>query len=178
MITTKEMIKIGYSEKWKEWVAHIDPKTCKRCRTKHGKIYEINEFVYPKPPLHNYCRCTIQKLKALLAGTATEMGTYGADWYLKHQGKLPDYYISRSDAKKQGWIPKKGNLADAAPNKMIFGGEYDNDDGKLPTKLGRAWYEADINYTKGRRNDERVLFSNDGLIFVTYNHYDTFMEIK
>jgi len=39
------------------------------------------------------------------------------------------------------------------------------------------YYEADINYTKGKRNAERILFSNDGLVFVTYDHYDTFVEI-
>ena len=41
----------------------------------------------------------------------------------------------------------------------------------------RIWYEADINYTNGYRNRQRVVFSNDGLIFVTYDHYDTFMEV-
>ena len=43
--------------------------------------------------------------------------------------------------------------------------------------LFRYWYEADINYYEGRRNGHRVLFSNDGLIFVTYDHYLTFYEI-
>lgn len=37
--------------------------------------------------------------------------------------------------------------------------------------------EADINYVTGRRNGQRVLWSNDGLVFVTYNHYETFIEI-
>ena len=54
---------------------------------------------------------------------------------------------------------------------------YNNDDRRLPTKFGRVWYEADINYTPGRRNTHRILWSNDGLIFVTYNHYRTFYEI-
>ena len=38
-------------------------------------------------------------------------------------------------------------------------------------------YEADINYEFGYRGTQRILFSNDGLIFVTYDHYDTFVEI-
>ena len=42
---------------------------------------------------------------------------------------------------------------------------------------GRIWYEADINYKRGYRNTQRLLFSNDGLIFVTYDHYETFAEI-
>jgi hypothetical protein len=42
----------------------------------------------------------------------------------------------------------------------------------------RIWYEADINYTSGYRGTERILYSNDGLIFVTYDHYQTFYEIQ
>lgn len=61
---------------------------------------------------------------------------------------------------------------------MLTKGEYKNRNGKLPSKNGRVWYEADINYTGGYRNDDRILFSNDGLIFVTYDHYETFLEIK
>jgi len=40
-----------------------------------------------------------------------------------------------------------------------------------------VWYEADINYTGGARNRERVVYSNDGLVFVTYDHYHTFYEV-
>ncbi len=54
---------------------------------------------------------------------------------------------------------------------------YLNSDEKLPIENGRVWYEADINYTKSYRNGERVLYSSDGLIFVTYDHYKTFYEI-
>ena len=42
---------------------------------------------------------------------------------------------------------------------------------------GRVWYEADLNYYEGRRNGHRLLFSNDGLFFVTYDHYKTFYEL-
>lgn len=60
---------------------------------------------------------------------------------------------------------------------MIGGDQYYNDDLKLPSISGRIWYEADINYTGGSRNRQRILYSNDGLIFVTYDHYQTFYEI-
>ena len=56
-------------------------------------------------------------------------------------------------------------------------GEYKNYNGHLPVAEGRIWQEADINYTDGKRNDCRILWSNDGLIFVTYDHYLTFIEI-
>lgn len=53
--------------------------------------------------------------------------------------------------------------------------EFENRDGILPEKKNRLWYEADINYKGGYRNKQRVVFSNDGLVFVTYDHYKTFM---
>ena len=167
-----------YSSKWKEWIAQLDFKTCLICKENHGKIYEINEFVYPYPPVHPNCRCVIQKMRALFAGSATKDGKSGADWCLKYTGKLPNYYITKSKAKQLGWIAIKGNLSDVAPGYMITKGIYKNRNGKLPSKSGRVWYEADINYIGGYRNNDRILFSNDGLIFVTYNHYDTFVEIQ
>jgi hypothetical protein len=63
-------------------------------------------------------------------------------------------------------------------DKMLFGGKYLNLNEHLPYKDGREWYEADINYTDGRRNTERIVYSNDGLIFVTYDHYETFVEVR
>lgn len=50
--------------------------------------------------------------------------------------------------------------------------------GKLPHAKNRVWFEADIDYTLGKRNSKRILYSNDGLMFVTYNHYETFVEIR
>ncbi len=167
------------SDKWKTWLAFIDQKTCLICRGNRGKIYDINDYTtQPRPPVHPRCRCTIQRMSVLLAGTATKKGQQGADWYLRHRGKLPDYYISRNEAEKEGWIPSKGNLNLTVPGKMIGGGQYYNDDGRLPSKNGRIWYEADINYIKGYRNTERIVYSNDGLIFVTYDHYGSFKEIQ
>ena len=116
-------------------------------------------------------------MKTVKSGTATTKKLDGADWILKYESKLPDYYLTSAQAKANGWIPKLANLSIACPNKMIFGGEYYNDNGHLPSKEGRIWYEADINYRFGYRNNQRVVYSNDGLIFVTYDHYKTFFEI-
>ena len=90
---------------------------------------------------------------------------------------LPDYYVTLQDAKSFGYRPLLGNLADILPGKMITKGIYKNKNGHLPSASGRIWYEADINYDGGYRGDERIVFSNDGLVFVTYNHYLTFEEI-
>lgn len=89
---------------------------------------------------------------------------------------MPEYYITKNDLIALGW--KEGKKPSKyAPGKMYSKGIYDNLDLHLPDAPGRIWYEADINYYEGRRNKHRVLWSNDGLIFVTYDHYETFYEI-
>lgn len=165
------------SNKWKMWDVTDDLKLCKDCEEQYGKIYAISETPNPKPPLHPHCRCRIERMYALLAGTATDNAINGADWYLKNLNKLPDYYISKNLAISLGWEKEKGNLYDVAPGKMMFGGIFKNKKGKLPNTHNRIWYEVDINYTKGFRGTQRVVYSNDGLIFVTYDHYKTFIEI-
>lgn len=166
-----------YSTKWKSWKATTDLKTCLNCLKENGKIYSINESVYPTPPLHPNCRCVIERLKTLLAGTATNQGFDGADWQLRFYGKLPDYYITKETAERLGYKSYLGNFSKVAPNKMLFKGIFYNKNGHLPVAPNRVWYEADINYEFGYRGTQRILFSNDGLIFVTYDHYDTFVEI-
>lgn len=167
-----------YSTKWKMWKATLDIKTCLSCRRNNGRIYEIGEIAYPSPPLHPGCRCVIERMLSLVAGTATRDAENGADWFLKVYGKLPSYYITPEQAEKKGWNPKLGNLFLKCPGKMIFGGVYENRNLHLPTIPNRVWYEADINYTKGFRGTQRIVFSNDALIFVTYDHYQTFIEIE
>lgn len=90
---------------------------------------------------------------------------------------MPEYYISYDKAESLGYRNFLGNLKAIAPDCMITKGEYKNRNGHLPSKNGRIWYEADINYKSGFRNSQRVIYSNDGLVFVTYDHYQTFFEI-
>ena len=108
-----------------------------------------------------------------------EDGVNGADHWLYYKNKLPVYYITKEQAKMLGWKNKKGNLAEVAPNKMIGGEPYKNKNKHLPDAPGREWYEADISYVSGFRSDcDRILYSNDGLIFATCNHYEKFYEIS
>ena len=166
----------GISNRYLQWRAQIDLKTCPICRTNHGRIYEIDEIIDQEPPIHPNCRCQIIELGAIKAGNATDKGTDGADYWLKHYGRLPDYYISPDQLSKLGW--RYGDRPSKfAPGKMVGGNIYDNSDRHLPHRIGRIWYEADINYTQGRRNLQRIVWSNDGLIFVTYDHYHIFYEI-
>lgn len=166
----------GQSSRWKHWMTEMDPKVCSGCEEMQGKVYSLYEAPDPSPPLHPNCRCEIEVMKSVVAGFGTKDGINGADWWIKHNEKLPDYYISKDDmyaiGYKWGKPPRK-----YAPGMMIYGGIYNNKDGHLPSAPGRIWYEADINYHEGQRNNHRIVWSNDGLIFVTYDHYHTFYEI-
>ena len=134
----------------------------------------IDEELKLLPPVHNKCRCTIDLMRAIKAGNAT---VDGVDYYVKINHKLPDCYISVEEAKALGWKPFLGNLDKVAPEKLLTNGVFQNREHKLPEKNGRIRYEADINYSRGFRNSMRIVFSDDGLVFVTYDHYQTFYEI-
>ncbi len=114
---------------------------------------------------------------SILSGTATIDDVNGADYYLKNYNRLPKNYITKEYAEAKGWVKRKGNLAQVCPNLMIGGIVFKNKEGKLLSAPGRVWCEADINYLGEFRNSYRVLYSNDGLIFATYDHYLTFFEI-
>lgn len=96
--------------------------------------------------------------------------------FLKKHKHLPDYYITENEAYKLGWNPEKDNLCEVIPGKVIGGNAFNNRSQKLPAKTGRKWFEADINYTCGNKEANKVLFSNDGLIFVSYDHCKSFIQ--
>ena len=96
--------------------------------------------------------------------------------YINEFAKLPHNYITKNQAKKLGW-QTKGTLDKVAPGKSIGGDRYGNYEGLLPKKNGRVWTECDIDYVKGNRNAKRIVFSNDGLIYYTGDHYKTFTKL-
>ena len=168
---------VSTSKRFKHWVSLDDEKRCLDCADNHGKIWKMKEPARPKPPIHPRDRCYIQPMQAIKAGTSTLNKTNGADWTLMHKGLLPEYYITPDELEVFGWRSGK-KVSKFADGKMLFKGIYNNDNYHLPQNPGRIWYEADINYTGGKRNKQRIVWSNDGLVFVTYDHYKTFMEIK
>ncbi|MEF2248497.1 ribonuclease domain-containing protein [Paenibacillus sp. IITD108] len=97
--------------------------------------------------------------------------------YLRTNGKLPPNFITKSEASALGWDAKKLNLDKVAPGKSIGGDRFGNREGLLPSAKGRIWYEADIHYKSGGRGADRIVFSNDGLIYMTTDHYKSFTDI-
>lgn len=97
--------------------------------------------------------------------------------YLHIYGHLPGNYITKKEAQELGWDSKKGNLDEAAPGMSIGGSYFGNYEGMLPEKKGRKYYECDLEYEGGYRGAKRLLYSNDGLIFYTEDHYKTFEQL-
>ena len=93
--------------------------------------------------------------------------------YIHLFGHLPKNYITKSEAQALGW--PGGSLEPYAPGCSIGGGYFGNYEGILPSKKGRKYTECDID-TRGRksRGSKRIVFSNDGLIYYTDDHYESF----
>ena len=110
-----------------------------------------------------------------------ESGTYTSKdqvaLYLHTYGQLPENYITKRDAEDLGWDSKKGNLWEVAPGMSIGGSRFGNYEGALPDKKGRKYFECDIDYEGGYRGAKRLIYSDDGLIFYTEDHYNTFEQL-
>ena len=97
--------------------------------------------------------------------------------YIHTYGRLPSNFLTKKDAQSRGWESSKGNLQTVAPGMSIGGDRFGNREGLLPDKKGRQYYECDIDYDGGRRNAKRIVFSDDGLIFYTDDHYASFEQL-
>lgn len=94
--------------------------------------------------------------------------------YIYTYKKLPKNFITKAQAEKLGWTPGVC-LSDLADGKCIGGDKFYNREGVLPKKSGRTYTECDIG-TIGKKNrgTKRIVFSNDGLIYYTSDHYEHF----
>ena len=106
---------------------------------------------------------------------------YGEDYddrdrvalYLHLFGELPPHFITKEAAKKLGW--SGGEVEDFLPGAAIGGDYFGNYEGRLPRKKGRKYYECDIGTVgKRSRGAQRIIWSNDGLIYYTDDHYESF----
>lgn len=98
---------------------------------------------------------------------------YDVSTYLHVYGRLPENFITKDEARELGW--EGGSVEDYAPGYAIGGDKFGNREGLLPTAKGRQYYECDID-TNGEdsRGAKRIVYSNDGLIYYTSDHYESF----
>lgn len=113
--------------------------------------------------------------------TLDEHGTYDQKdqviLYLQTYHHLPDNYMDKDTARSKGW--NGGALHDDVEGYCIGGDRFGNFEGLLPKKKGRIYYECDIDtLTKKDRGEKRIIFSNDGYIYYTDDHYQSFTLIQ
>lgn len=96
--------------------------------------------------------------------------------YIHTYGHLPENYIAKDEAYDLGW-KSEGTLDEVAPGMSIGGDYYGNYEGVLPDEPGREYHECDIDYESGNRNGKRIVYSNDGNIYYTEDHYNSFEHL-
>ncbi|MBQ8238173.1 MAG: ribonuclease [Oscillospiraceae bacterium] len=93
--------------------------------------------------------------------------------YIHVYGELPSNFITKKEARNLGW--SGGGLDGYADGKCIGGDRFGNYEGLLPDADGRSWTECDIDTLHAdSRGPKRIVFSNDGLIYYTGDHYESF----
>lgn len=94
--------------------------------------------------------------------------------YIHTFGTLPDNFITKKEAEALGWVSSEGNLWDVAPGKSIGGDYFGNREGLLPEG---DYHECDVNYEGGFRGGERIVYSDDGSIYYSGDHYQNFTQL-
>ena len=95
---------------------------------------------------------------------------------VRRDGHLPPRWLTKDAAERAGWRPGL-DLCAAARGHAIGGDRFGNREHRLPERRGRAWHEADLDFACGRRGAKRLLWSSDGLVYVTVDHYETFEQV-
>ena len=94
---------------------------------------------------------------------------------LRADNRLPPRFVTKGQARAHGW--RGGGLCTLWPGHVIGGDVMRNFGGKLPDRPGRYFYEADLDSDCHSRGPKRMVFSNDGLIYVTVDHYQSFIPV-
>ena len=94
---------------------------------------------------------------------------------LRDTGHLPPRYVTKDEARARGW--RGGGLCTVWPGHVIGGDVFNNFGRQLPGGAGRVYHEADLDTGCGQRGAKRLIYSNDGPIFVTVDHYNTFTQV-
>ena len=119
-----------------------------------------------------------QPIPEVTQASITEDGSYSTKEevaeYLHQYGHLSHNYLTKKQAQELGWVANQGNLWKVAPGMSIGGDRFGNREGLLPEASGRKYYECDIDFDGGYRGAKRIIYSNDGLIYYTEDHYESF----
>jgi guanyl-specific ribonuclease Sa len=97
--------------------------------------------------------------------------------FIRQFAALPYNYLTKDEARELGWANQKDNLGQVAPGYAIGGDSFGNREGLLPNAKNRVWWECDVNVEGGKRSRERLVFSNDGLIYYTSDNYRSFEKL-
>ena len=141
---------------------------------------EVTSTISPSEGTTPSTEPTVSATEKSTASGIQEDGTYDGKEevaeYIHTYGHLPSNYMTKDEARKLGW--DGGSLEDYAPGMCIGGDRFGNYEKKLPTQKGRIYYECDID-TIGWKNrgSRRIIYSNDGLIFYTGDHYEHFEQL-
>lgn len=93
--------------------------------------------------------------------------------YIHAFGHLPDNFVTKNEARQKGW--EGGSVEKYLPGCAIGGDKFGNYEGLLPKADGRTYTECDIDTLgESSRGAKRIVFSNDGLIYYTDDHYESF----
>ena len=85
--------------------------------------------------------------------------------------------ISQPESQRPLAIDEKTQANKVLPGRAIGGDPFMNREKQLPEEAERQWFEADVNYQCGHRGSDRLLYSNDGLIYLTTDHYRTMQRV-
>ena len=137
-----------------------------------GLDFDIPEAADPAPPSLSAQETTDGSLE-LLAPDGSFSTKEDVALYIHTYGCLPPNFITKDEARDLGW--EGGGLDDYAYGKCIGGDRFGNYEGLLPEAPGRKWTECDIDTLHAdSRGAKRIVFSNDGLIYYTDDHYESF----
>ena len=137
-----------------------------------GLDVDIPEAAEPAPPSQS-AQETVDRSTELLAPDGSFTSKEDVALYIHTYGCLPPNFITKEEARALGW--EGGGLDDYAYGMCIGGDRFGNYEGLLPDAEGRKWTECDIDTMhKNSRGAKRIVFSNDGLIYYTDDHYDSF----
>ncbi len=165
---------------WFLWLAQGDFRTCYECAARDGLLYSVASVASGTdifPPRHPGCRCVLRECHVTYPRQISKQRSFLEEVIQFFRNLLPPKFITTFLAKVQGWLPWRRNASFLPFGKSLGGDVFENRGKKLPDSPGRTWREVDINDTPQSRGGTRIVFSNDGLVFVTFDHYRYFSPV-